>query len=183
MSHRQTRRTFRSEIATPSEASKRRVHDDGFSSSLSSEDADCAWNRKNDGVNIEQNHFGTKRKGTKKAGSVKREIEEVSSRTGGNERKRGKDESVQRERAGSEVIGDNEGVATTPDQTIDDGAAAVGTGDLADTEDDQQIIHGVPETRRSGRARKPVQRFDDDKYAHSVDRSIRDSRRAMLAKR
>ena len=96
---------------------------------------------------------------------MKREIEEVSSRTGGNERKRGKDESVQRERAGSEVIGDNEGVATTPDQTIDDGAAAVGTGDLADTEDDQQIIHGVPETRRSGRARKPVQRFDDDKYA------------------
>jgi hypothetical protein len=162
MSNRQTRNTYRSMLDTPVPSKIVKREKDGSdegSSTSADESGGEAWNSKNDGTVIKQAHYGGKRtrrgrgRGLKKgtAGTDKRRRKRVKSESIDVEPKEDiEDKATQQE--------EEEVNATTIEVEVED------EGNQAELEEEVPQQEPEPTTRRSGRATKTPERFDEERY-------------------
>jgi hypothetical protein len=158
MSNRQTRNTYRSRLNTPvpSKIAKREKDESDEASSTSADESGGeAWNSKNDGTVIKQSHYGGKRRrtgrgrGLKKAtmGTDKRQKKRVKSGPNDVDPKEDLEETQQEE----------EEMNATANNKEDEGKQA-------ELEEEVPEQEPEPTTRRSGRATKTPDRFDEERY-------------------
>jgi hypothetical protein len=130
---------------------------DEGSSTSADESGGEAWNSKNDGAVIKQAHYGGKRRRTGRGGGLKKGTVGTEKRR----RKRVKSESID-----ADAKEDLEDKATQEEEeemnatTIE----VEDQGNQAELEDDAPQQEPEPTTRRSGRATKTPERFDEERY-------------------
>jgi len=159
MSVRQTRNMCRSWLNTPvpSKIAKReKGGSDEGSSTSADESGGEAWNSKNDGADIKQCHYGGKRRrtgrGRAKRGAVntdKKRRKRVNSEYIDIEPKEDMEDKASRE--------EEEEINATANDNKDEGKQA-------ESEDDVPEQEPETTTRRSGRATKIPDRFDEERY-------------------
>jgi hypothetical protein len=162
MSNRQTRNTYRSRLNTPVPSKIVKREKDGSdeaSSTSADESGGEAWNSKNDGTFIKQAHYGGKRtrrgrgRGLKKGtvGTDKRRRKRVKSESIDVEPKEDiEDKATQQE--------EEEVNATTIEVEVED------QGNQAELEEEVPQQEPEPTARRSGRATKTPERFDEVRF-------------------
>jgi hypothetical protein len=160
MSNRQTRNMYRSRLNTPVPPKIVKREKDGSdegSSTSADESGGEAWNSKNDGAVIKQAHYGEKRRRRGGGRGVKKEPVGTDKRR----RKRVKSESIDVDP--KEDIDDR----TTQQEEEEMNATANNKedeGNQAELEDEVPQQEPEPTTRRSGRATKTPERFDEERY-------------------
>jgi hypothetical protein len=160
MSNRQTRNTYRSMLDTPVPSKTVKREKDGSdeaSSTSADESGGEAWNSKNDGTVIKQSHYGGKRRRAGRGRGLKKGTVGTDKRR----RKRVKFESIDvdpkedlEDKATQE---EEEEMTSTANNKEDEGNQA---------ELEEEVPEQEPEktTRRSGRATKTPERFDEERY-------------------
>jgi hypothetical protein len=160
MSNRQTRNTYRSRFDSPvpSKIVKREndASDEGSSTSAD-ESGGESWNSKNDGTVIKQSHFGEKRRRTGRGRGLKKGTVGTDKRR----RKRVKSESIDIE---PKEAMDDEATQEEEEEMNATTIEVVDQGSEAELEDEVPDPEPEPTTRRSGRATKTPERFDEERY-------------------
>jgi hypothetical protein len=160
MSNRQTRNTYRSRLDSPVPSKIAKREKDGSdegSSTSADESGGETWNSKNDGTVIKQKTFGEKRRRTGRGRGLKKGAVGTDKRR----RKRVKSESID--------IEPNEDMDDKATQEEEEEINATTTevedrGNQAELEDEAPEQEVEKTTRRSGRATKTPERFDEEKY-------------------
>jgi hypothetical protein len=160
MSNRQTRNTYRSRLNTPvpSKIVKREKDGSDEASSTSAEESGGeAWNSKNDGTVIKQSHYGGKRTRRGRGRGLKKGTAGTDKRR----RKRVKSESID--------VDPKEDIEDRATQQEEDEMNATANnkedeGNQAELEDEVPEQEPQTTTRRSGRATKTPERFDEERY-------------------
>jgi hypothetical protein len=160
MSNRQTRNTYRSRLNTPVSSKIVKREKDGSdegSSTSADESGGEAWNSKNDGTIIKQSHYGGKRRRTGRGRGLKKGTVSTDKRR----RKRIKSESID-----VEPKEDLEDRATQQEEEEMNATAnnKEDEGDQAELEEEVPEQEPEPTARRSGRATKTPDRFDEERY-------------------
>ena len=142
----------------PSKIAKReKGGSDEGSSTSADESGGEAWNSKNDRAVIKQSHYGKKRRRTGRGRGVKKEIAD----TGNRRRKRVESESIDidpKEDLNDKASGEEEAeINATANDKEDE-------GNQAELENDAPEQEAETTTRRSGRATKTPDRFDEERY-------------------
>jgi hypothetical protein len=157
MSHRQTRNMYRSRLNTPvsSKIVKREKDESDEGSSTSADESGGeAWNSKNDGAVIKQAHYGGKRRRTGRGRGLRKGTVSTDKRR----RKRVKSESIDVDpKEDKATQQEEEEINTATDQVEDQ-------GNQAELEDEVPQQEPDTTTRRSGRATKTPERFDEERY-------------------
>jgi hypothetical protein len=154
MSNYQTRRAFRSRLDTPGPSRKvqrSKAGSDEGSSTSTDESGGEAWSSKNDGVVITQSHYGGKRRRTGRGRGMKREKVDNGKKT---RRKRVKSESIDIDP--QEAMGDKANQQEEEEMN--------GTNNEVEDQEDTKTQEAETTTRRSGRATKTPDRFDEVRF-------------------
>lgn len=160
MSIRQTRNAVQSGLVTPGPSRKverYKAGSDEGSSTSAEESGGEAWNSKNDGAVIKQNHFGEKRRRAGRCKGVKTGPVKIDKRI----KKRVKSESIDIESKGETM----EDVASREEEEeMNATEEKEDEGNQAELEDDVLEQEAKTTTRRSGRPTKNPIRFDEERY-------------------
>jgi len=160
MSIRQTRNAVQSGLVTPGPSRKLQRYKAGSdegSSTSAEESGGEAWNSRNDGAVIEQNHFGEKRRRAGRGRGVKKELVNIDKKR----RKRVKSESIDIEPKEETM----EDVASREEEEEMNGTKEMeDEGNQAEQEDNIPEQEAETTTRRSGRTTKNPTRFDEERY-------------------